>query len=139
MALDDEYRAHAFYRAVLRKFPYALPFSHIAEAEERHAAALSQILDAYGFEAPANAHIDSTEILASVPASLAGACAAAVEEEPRNDRLYAEDRLHKVESYPLIAHIFERLMLASRECHLPAFLSFAEAYRMDRPLAQAPA
>lgn len=137
-ALDDEYRAQAFYRAILRKFPHALPFSEIVEAEGRHAAVLIAILDAYGFKAPANPHFDSAEILAGVPDTLAGACEAAMQAEMRNDRLYAEDLTPKVAGYPAIAAIFERLMLTSRECHLPAFRSFAEAYRMERPLAQSP-
>ncbi|MBB4196309.1 hypothetical protein CCR94_05640 [Rhodoblastus sphagnicola] len=136
-ALDDEYRAQAFYRAVLRKFPHALPFSRFVEAEARHAAALTGILDAYGLEAPPNVHIDSAEISASAPATLAGACEAAAAAEIRNDRLYAEVLLPMVAAYPLIAAIFERLMLTSRECHLPAFRCFAEAYRMERPLEEA--
>lgn len=138
-ALDDEYRAQAFYRAVLGKFPYALPFLPIAESEERHAAVLTNILDAYGLPTPANDHIGSPEILSSVPDFLACACEAAIRDEIGNDRLYAEELLPKVVGYPVIAQIFEALMRASRECHLPAFRAFAEAYRMDRPLAQAPA
>ncbi len=138
-ALDDEYRAQAFYRAVLGKFPYALPFLPIAESEERHAAALTSILDAYGAPTPPNPHLDSPEILESVPDTLACACEAAVEDEIRNDRLYAEELLPEVAAYPVIAQVFEALMRASRECHLPAFRSFAEAYRMKRPLTQAPA
>jgi hypothetical protein len=138
-ALDDEYRSQAFYRAVLGKFPYAPPFLQIVESERRHAAALTKILDAYGVAAPANAHIDSAEILGSVPETLACACEAAVKDEIRNDRLYADHLLPKVAAYPVIAHIFEMLMRASRDCHLPALRTFADAYRMERPLAQDPA
>jgi len=137
-ALDDEYRAQAFYRAVLAKFPYALPFLPIAESEERHAIVLSRILDVFGAQIPPNPHLDSAEILASVPGTLAQACEAAIADEIANDRLYAEELMPAVADFPAIAQIFEALMRASRECHLPAFRSFAEAYRMERPLTQAP-
>ncbi|MCW2285754.1 hypothetical protein M2323_002048 [Rhodoblastus acidophilus] len=136
-ALDDEYRAQAFYRAVLSKFPYALPFAPIAESEARHAAVLTSLLDAYGAKTPPNPHLDSPEILRSAPDTLAEACEAAIEDEIRNERLYTEDLLPRVAAYPVIAQIFEALMRASRECHLPAFRCFAEAYRMNRPLTQA--
>jgi hypothetical protein len=137
-ALDDEYRALAFYRAVLGKFPYAQPFLDIVDSEARHAAALIGILDAYGAPAPANAYLDSAEILASAPDTLAEACEVAVRAEIRNDRLYAEQLLAKVAAYPVIAEIFATLMRTSRQCHLLAFRTFAEAYRMERPLAQSP-
>ena len=122
---------------MLGKFPYALPFLPIAESEQRHAAVLTQILDAYGAPTPPNPYFDSPEIVDSVPDTLARACEAAVREEIGNDRLYAEELLPEVAAYPVIAQIFEALMRASRECHLPAFRAFAEAYRMDRPLTQA--
>jgi hypothetical protein len=138
-ALDDEYRSHAFYLAVLKKFPYAWPFTHIVESEQRHAAALTRILEAYGVPAPANDHIGSADIQRSVPPSLACACDIAAQEERDNDRLYGEHLIPKVSAYPIIAQAFERLRLASRECHLPAFASFADAYRMKKPLEQAPA
>jgi hypothetical protein len=138
-ALDDEYRCRAFYLAVLKKFPYAWPFTRIVESEERHAVALTRILEAYGVPAPANGHIGSADINRCVPASLACACDIAAQEERDNDRLYAEHLIPRVSAYPMIAQAFERLRLASRECHLPAFATFADAYRMKTPLEQAPA
>jgi len=137
-ALDDEYRAYAFYRAVLEKFPYALPFVNIVESEARHAAALVDILNAHGLPTPANPYLGSGEMRDRAPDSLAGACEAAVRDEIDNDRLYAEKLLPEVAGYPAIARIFETLMRTSRECHLPAFRAFANAYRMERPLAQTP-
>ncbi len=126
--LDDEYRARAFYLAVLDRFPNALPFDHIEGAEERHANALSAILRAYGRAVPTNPYIGGEEIRRSVPASLACACDMAVKEERHNDELY-ECLLRKVDGFPLIRQVFTRLMLASRERHLPAFEGWGDAYR----------
>jgi len=75
-ALDDEYRARAFYLAVLQRFPGAMPFAHIVESEERHANKLVEILRAYGRDVPANSYIGSGDIWRSVPAALACACLA---------------------------------------------------------------
>ncbi|MCI4677330.1 hypothetical protein K9U39_00125 [Rhodoblastus acidophilus] len=131
-ALDDEYRARAFYLAVLERFPGAMPFAHIVESEERHAAALARVLAAYGLAVPPNPYIGNEAISRSVPGSIACACDLAVKEEVHNDRLYEEKLLPKAEAFPLVAQVFERLMLASRERHLPAFRRFAEAYRAGR-------
>lgn len=128
-ALDDEYRARAFYLAVLERFPGALPFAHIVESEERHANKLIEILRAYGRDIPANSYIGSGDILCSVPAALACACDLAVEEEKHNVSLYETRLLPEVAAFPVIAHVFTRLMLASRERHLPAFHRWSATYR----------
>jgi len=129
VALDDEYRARAFYLAVLERFPGAMPFAHIVGSEERHAAALANILKTIGLPVPPNPHVGTEDIRRGVPASLACACGLAVKEEIHNDRLYADELLPKVADFPVIAAVFERLMLASRERHLPAFRRFAQIYR----------
>ncbi len=131
-ALDDEYRARAFYLAVLERFSGAMPFAHIEGSEARHAAALARVLAAYGLPVPANPYIGDEKIRRSVPASLACACDIAVKEEIHNDRLYAEKLLPKVAGFPLVAQMFERLMLASRERHLPAFRRFAQVFHAHR-------
>lgn len=131
-ALDDEYRARAFYLAVLERFPGAMPFAHIEGSEKRHAAALGRVLAAYGLPVPANPHIGDEKIRHSVPASLACACDIAVKEEIHNDRLYAQKLLPKVAGFPLAGQVFERLMLASRERHLPAFRRFAEVFHAHK-------
>lgn len=119
-ALDDEYRARAFYLAVLERFPGAMPFLHIVDAELRHADALGSVLSAYGNAVPANRHIGSEDIRRSVPTSAACARDLAASEERRNVSLY-ERLLAQVADYPPIAEVFTRLMLASRDRHLPAF------------------
>lgn len=128
-ALDDEYRARAFYLAVLERFPGAMPFAHVVESEERHADKLVEILRAYGRDVPANSYIGSDDIRRSVPASPVCACDLAVEEEKHNVSLYETRLLPRVAAFPMITHVFTRLMLASRERHLPAFQRWSAAYR----------
>ncbi|WP_374544432.1 hypothetical protein [Rhodoblastus sp.] len=128
-ALDDEYRARAFYLAVLERFPGALPFAHIVDSEDRHANKLIEILRAYGRDIPANSYIGSDDIRRSVPASRACACDLAVDEEKHNVSLYETRLLPAVVAFPAITHVFTRLMLASRERHLPAFQRWSATYR----------
>ena len=128
-ALDDEHRAFAFYSAVLERFPDAMPFAHIVEAEGRHIALLTAVLSAHGLEAPKNPHIGSPEVRRAVPASVACACDIAVEAEIDNVTLYVERLLPAVEHHPDIAEVFVRLMEASRDRHLPAFRRWTAGQR----------
>ncbi len=120
-ALDDEYRAFALYGAILERFPGALPFAHIVEAEARHAAFLASVLRDHGREVPANPHIGSPEMREAVPDSIAKACAIAVEAEIDNAALYTDRLMPMVADHPDIVDVFTRLMEASRDRHLPAF------------------
>ncbi len=134
-ALDDEYKARAFYLAVLEHFPGALPFDHVVDAEERHADKLAALLRLYGHVAPTNAYIGSEEILRSAPASLACACDMSVEEKRRNVSLYKSRLLPQVSAYPRVIEVFTRLMLASRDRHLPAFEHWSKAYRANKSVS----
>lgn len=115
-ALDDEYRARATYRAVLRAYGDVRPFVNIVESEERHIQALRRLCERYDVRIPA----DPWPARTSAPASLEAACRAAVEAERENGHLYeklmegAGDRADVVET-------FRRLLTASQENHLPAF------------------
>ena len=120
-ALDDEYHARAFYRAVMRRFGEVRPFSNIEQSESRHIAALARILAAYGRPVPADPHNGSAAIESAVPATLAQACAAAAQAEVDNDRLYEERLLPQARDYAGITTVFTRLIEASRDRHLPAF------------------
>ncbi len=120
-ALDDEYHARAFYRAVMRRFGEVQPFSHIEQSESRHIAALTRVLKHYGRTTPADPHDGSPAIESAVPGAFAQACAAAERAEVDNDLLYQEKLLPQVRDYPGIAAVFSRLMEASRERHRPAF------------------
>ncbi len=120
-ALDDEHRAFALYSAILERFPGAMPFAHIVEAEGRHIELLASVLKAHGREVPANPHLGSPEMRRAVPASIACACDIAVEAEIDNVALYVQRLLPKVADHPDITEAFVRLMEASRDRHLPAF------------------
>lgn len=135
-ALDDEYRARAFYLAVLERFPEAMPFAHIVESEQRHANKLIEILRADGGDIPANIHLGSDETRRAVPASLACACDLAVEEEAHNVSLYESRLLPQVASFPIVTKVFTKLMQASRERHLPTFRRWSAAYRRGRPASR---
>ena len=128
-ALDDEYRALAFYAAVLDRFPDAMPFAHIVEAEGRHAAALAAVLRTDGRAVPENRHLGSPEIRAEVPASVACACDIAVEAEIDNVGLYVDRLLPAVAERPDLVALFMRLMEASRDRHLPAFRRWTAGQR----------
>ena len=128
-ALDDEHRAFALYTAILERFPDAMPFAHIVEAEGRHIALLASVLRAHGREVPANPHLGSPEMRRAVPASVACACDIAVEAEIDNVNLYVDRLLPMVADHPDVTAVFERLMEASRDRHLPAFRRWTAGQR----------
>lgn len=115
-ALDDEHRARATYRAVLRAYGQVHPFVNVVESEERHVAALRRLCDRHGVEVPA----DPWPERVATPASIEAACQAAVEAERENDRLY-ERLLQAAAGRPDVERTFRRLRAASQENHLPAF------------------
>lgn len=128
-ALDDEHRAFALYTAILERFPDAMPFAHIVEAEGRHIALLASVLRAHGREVPANPHLGSPEMRRAVPASVACACDIAVEAEIENVNLYVDRLLPEVADHPDVTAVFMRLMEASRDRHLPAFRRWTAGQR----------
>jgi rubrerythrin len=120
-ALDDEQHAFALYSAILERFPHAMPFAHIVEAEGRHIRLLTSILEAHGIEVPPNRHLGAPETRAAVPASLDEARAIAVEAEIDNVALFVDRLLPMAEGDADVVDAFTRLMEASRDRHLPAF------------------
>ncbi|MDK9696523.1 MAG: hypothetical protein OEL76_09035 [Siculibacillus sp.] len=134
-ALDDEYRAFAYYSAVLERFPNAMPFAHIVDAEARHAAALAGVLRAHGHAVPPNPHIGSPEVRAAVPASVACACDIAVEAEIDNVGLYVDRLLPAVADRDDLVAVFTWLMEASRDRHLPAFRRWTAGQRFKGGIA----
>lgn len=126
VAIDDEYKARASYRAVIEKFGSVRPFSRIVESEERHIAALEQQFRRLGVAIPEDPWPQRTR----APATVEEACSAAVELEIANEALYAE-LLPAAEGDPEVHKVFERLRAASLERHLPAFRRCVE--RGGRP------
>jgi len=116
-AIDDEYHALSTYQAVIEKFGTVRPFSMIIGAEEQHIASLKAIFDKYGIEIPAN----TWDGKAVAPATLQEACQIGVDAEIANADLYRSQLLPAVSEYPDITSVFENLMNASQDKHLPAF------------------
>lgn len=113
--LDDEYRAWATYDQVIRDFGAERPFINIRDAEARHIEALRTVFQRYKLEVPENTWPGRVARFASTRE----ACEAAVEAEIANAALY--DRLMRSTSRPDIVAVFDNLLRASRDRHLPAF------------------
>ncbi|OYX63307.1 MAG: DUF2202 domain-containing protein [Sphingomonadales bacterium 32-64-17] len=122
-ALDDERKAEATYAAVIAKFGAVRPFANIIDAERRHAAALERQLRRLGIGVPP----DPWPGKVKAPATLAEACASAIEGEIQNVALY--DRLIPLIADPAARQVMENLQAASRDRHLPAFRRCLERER----------
>jgi len=114
-AINDEYKAYSTYEAVIKKLGNVRPFSMIIRAEEQHISALKAIYDKYGLTAPANT------VKAQAPTTLQQACQIGVDAEIANAALYRDKLLPAVTQYPDITQVFNNLMNASQQKHLPAF------------------
>jgi hypothetical protein len=114
-ALNDEYKARAFYRLVIKNFGPIQPFVNIVEAEDTHARALERLCARYGIPFPA----DEWDRTLRPSASVLEACRAGVEGEIENIAMY--DRFIKGAEIPAVRALFERLQARSRDAHLPAF------------------
>lgn len=117
-AINDEYKALATYEKVIEKFGKVRPFIMIKGAEEQHIASLKAIYDKYGLEAPIN---DWDDKVGEAPATLKEACQIGVEAEVANAKLYQDKLIPTISSYEDISLVFNNLMTASQEKHLPAF------------------
>ena len=116
-AINDEYKALSTYNSIIAKFGTTRPFSMIKGAEEQHIASLKAIYDKYGLEVPVNDWASKV----STPATLQEACQVGVDAEIANATLYRDELLPAVTEYEDITLVFENLMNASQEKHLPAF------------------
>jgi hypothetical protein len=121
-ALDDEYKAYATYDVVIEKFGNVRPFIMIIRAEEQHISSLKGLFDKYGLLIPENPYLDEID----APETLTDACSTGVEAEIENAELYRKDLLPNVVEYEDITLVFNNLMNASQEKHLPAFERCAE-------------
>jgi len=114
-ALDDEYKARALYRLVIKTFGPVGLFINIVEAEDTHARALEALCVRHGMPLPPN------EWAATLPppSSVLDACRAGVEGEHDNIAMY--DRFLRETEEPEVRALFQRLQARSRDAHLPAF------------------
>ena len=116
-AINDEYKAYSTYEAVIKKFGNVRPFSMIIRAEEQHISILKSIYDKYGLTVPENTMAKKV----TTPVSLQQACQTGVDAEIANAALYQDKLLPVVANYPDITQVFQNLMNASQQKHLPAF------------------
>jgi rubrerythrin len=114
-ALNDEYKARAFYRLVIKIFGPVRPFINLVEAEDQHARALETLCARHGIPLP----VDEWEATLKPPSSVLEACRAGVEGEIENIAMY--DRFLKQTDLPDVRSLFQRLQSRSREAHLLAF------------------
>jgi len=115
-AIDDEYKAQAIYRLVLRKFGDIAPFANIVEAEGRHIEALLTLFEKYDICVP----VDEWPAKAEAPDSILEACEIGVSAEIENATMY-DKLLSAAADYPDVQAVLKNLQRASQENHLPAF------------------
>lgn len=118
-AIEDEYRAKAVYQAAIAKFGPIAPFSRIADAEARHAAALVPLFEKHGLPVPADRFAGQVQI----PETIEATCQLGVDAEIRNAAMY--ERLSTNVQDPDARAVFARLASASGDNHLAAFQSCA--------------
>lgn len=115
-AINDEYKARATYRHVIKKFGEVRPFINIVEAEGRHIEALLPLFKKYGIDIPE----DNWDSRIQTPGSLMDACREGVNAEIENAEMYNR-LLDLSKKYPDVQHVLKQLQRASSENHLPAF------------------
>ncbi len=115
-ALEDEYKARATYRLVIRQFGPVRPFVNIIHSEERHIQALLSLFHKYQIPIP----VDNWTDLVQAPASVLEACQIGVRSEIENGQMY-QRLLALTQDYPDVQRVFFNLQRASQAHHLPAF------------------
>jgi len=115
-AINDEYKARATYRLVIKMFGEIRPFINIVEAEGRHIEALLPLFANYGVAVPE----DDWDSRIETPLSILDACRIGVEAEIENAEMYNR-LLESTIDYPDVQDVLMQLQRASRENHLPAF------------------
>lgn len=114
-AINDEYRARAFYNAVIQKFGSVRPFSNIVQAENNHVNLWNTLFAKYGMTVPADTFAGKM----TVPDTLQAACQGGIENEIANVKMY--DRFLGFVTQPDLQAAFRQLRTVSQERHLPAF------------------
>jgi len=114
-----EYAAEARYAAFIDAFGSVQPYVSIKTAEEQHIRALTQQLERFGAEVPANPYLDQ-----SAPADLEAAAQAGIKGEKSNVAMY--DKLLPQVTDTGLTRVFTNLRRASLETHLPLLEAAAE-------------
>jgi hypothetical protein len=114
-SINDEYRARAFYQAVIEKFGSVRPFSNIVQSENNHVNLWMNIFAKYGIAVPTDSFAGNI----SVPDTLKDACKMGVTVEIDNVQMY--DKFLNFVTEPDLKTAFTQLRQISQERHLPAF------------------
>ncbi len=114
-AINDEYRARAFYTAVIQKFGAVRPFTNIVQAEDRHVQLWNWLFTQYGLSVPPDTFSDKVE----APDTLQRACQRGIEVEIANAQMY-NHFLQFVQEADLRS-VFSQLSQVSQNNHQPAF------------------
>lgn len=120
-ALDDEYKAYSTYQSITNKLGNVRPFTNIMKAEQKHINSLVTLLNNYNLDVPTTPYANI-----EVADTLADNCSAGVQAEIANASLYKEQLLPAVTAYTDITAVFNNLMNASQQKHLPAFSRCAD-------------
>ncbi len=119
-AINEEYKAHATYQAVLDKFGDVAPFNNIIKAEQSHIDAWKRLFTANNMPVPADPFAGKVQ----APESLKAACEAGVVAEEEDVALY--DRLMQSTTDAEALAVMEQQRKVSQENHLPAFQACAK-------------
>jgi hypothetical protein len=114
-AINDEYRARAYYSAVIEQFGPVQPFRNVVQAEDRHVQLWENLFVQYGLPVPEDTFAGNM----TVPDRLVDACRGGVDAELADANMY-EDFLTTLDD-PLLLNVFERLRRVSLDNHLVAF------------------
>lgn len=116
-AIYDEYKARATYQATINTFGEIKPFSNIVQAESQHISALEKLFVTYHLAIPSDIFMGNITLKNTV----SEICGDGVQGEIENVTLYRNELIPAVSQYPDVVHVFNNLMTASENNHLPAF------------------
>lgn len=125
-ALEQVRKARAFSAAVLERFPGAMPFRMIVEAETRHVEVLAGLLRRRGLAVPPDRHLGSERTRRAVPATAICACRIAAEAAEASARLFETELSARVAGLTDVEGAMRRLGEAIGARRLPALRHWAE-------------
>ena len=127
--LEHLRKARAFSVAVLDRFPGAMPFRMLVEAETRHVEALAALLRRRGLAVPPDRHLGSERTRRAVPATAICACRIAADAAEASARLFETELAARVAGLTDVEGVMRRLGEALAARHLPALRHWADHHR----------
>mgnify|MGYP001549430937 CR=1 FL=1 len=114
-AINDEYRARAYYTAVIEKFGPVAPFRNIVQAEDRHVQLWENLFNQYGVPVPEDTFAGNM----TAPDTVLAACEGGIDAERADAQMY-DDFLTTIDD-PQLRSVFAQLQRVSLDNHLAAF------------------